>query len=104
MSHIIINSRVNFDLIHSNFKGRIIKSTLNGGCIYNFKESFQNVSKDAILINTVTVESELSQNYFIELFKNSENNYETISYDRPKEQNFMHKEVPSNNSQNNSGS
>ena len=72
MPHIIINSLVNFDLIHSDFKGRIIRSTLNGGCIYNFKESFQNVSKDTILINTITIESEFSQNYFIQLLKKSD--------------------------------
>ncbi|CAN5819343.1 hypothetical protein BH23THE1_BH23THE1_25000 [soil metagenome] len=59
-------------MIHSNFKGRILKSTLIGGCNYNFKVSFQNDSKDAILINTNIIESELSQNYFIQLFKNSE--------------------------------
>jgi hypothetical protein len=72
MPHIIINSRVNFDLIHSNFKGRIIKNSLNGEYIYNFEESFQNVSKDTILIKTITIESEFSQIYFIQLFKKSE--------------------------------
>jgi hypothetical protein len=72
MPHIIINSRVNFDLIHSNFKGRIIKSILDGEYIYNFEESFQNVSKDTILIKTITIESEFSQIYFIQLFKKSE--------------------------------
>ncbi len=72
MPHIIINSDVNFDLIHSDFKGRIIRNTLGGGCIYNFKESFQNVSKDTILINTTTIESEFSQNYFIQLIKKSD--------------------------------
>lgn len=72
MPHIIINSRVNFDLIHSDFKGRIYRSTLDGGCIYNFKESFQNVSKDTILIKTITIESEFTQNHFIKLIKKSE--------------------------------
>ena len=72
MPHIIINSRVNFDLIHSEFKSRIIRSTLDGGCIYNFKESFQNVSKDTILIDTITIEPEFSQNYFIQLLKKSD--------------------------------
>ena len=72
MPHIIINSRVNFDLIHSDLKGRVIRSTLDGGCIFNFKESFQNVSKDTILINTITIEPEFSQNYFVQLIKKSD--------------------------------
>ena len=72
MPHIIINSRVNFDLIHSDFKGRIIRSTIDGGCIYNFKESFQSVSKDTILINTITIEPSFTQNYFIQLIKKSD--------------------------------
>ena len=72
MPHIVINSRVNFDLIHSNFRSRVIRSSLDGGCIYNFKESFQNVSKDTILINTITIESGFSQNYFIQLIKKSD--------------------------------
>ncbi|TVP39798.1 hypothetical protein [Candidatus Nitrosocosmicus arcticus] len=71
MPHIIINSRFNFDLIHSEFKGRVIRSTLDEGCIFNFKESFQNVSKDTILINTITIEPEFSQNYFVQLIKKS---------------------------------
>ena len=72
MPHIIINIQVNFDLIHKGFKGRIIRSSLDGGCIHNFKESFQNVSKDNILINTITIESEFSQNYFIQLIQKSD--------------------------------
>ncbi len=72
MPHIIINSQVNFDLIHSDFKGRIYRSTFDGGCIYNFKESFQNVSKDTILINTIPIESEFIQNHFIKLIKKSD--------------------------------
>jgi hypothetical protein len=72
MPHIIISSRVNFDLIHTNFNGRIIRSNSDGGCIYNFKESFQNTSKDTILINTITIESGFSQNYFIQLIKKSD--------------------------------
>jgi hypothetical protein len=72
MPHIIINGLVNFDLIHSNFKGRIIRSTIDGGCIYNFKESFQSVSKDTILINTITIESRFTPNYFIQLIKKSD--------------------------------
>jgi len=72
MPHIIINSRVNFDLIHSDFKGRIIRSTIDGGCICNFKESFQSVSKDTILINTITIEPSFTQNYFIQLIKKSD--------------------------------
>jgi hypothetical protein len=61
MPHIIINSRINFDLIHSDFKGRIIRSTIDGGCIYNLKEPFQSVSKDTILINTITIEPSFTQ-------------------------------------------
>lgn len=72
MPHIIINSLVNFDFIHSDFKGRIYRSTLDGGCIYNFKESFHYVSNDTILINTITIESEFTQNYFIDLIKTSD--------------------------------
>lgn len=72
MPHIIINSRVNFDLIHSDFKGKVIRSNLDRGCIFNFKESFQNVSKDSILINTITIEPEFSQNYFVQLIKKSD--------------------------------
>ena len=72
MPHININSLVNFDFIHSDFKSRIYRSTLDGRCIYNFKESFRYVSKDTILINTITIESEFTQNYFIELIKKSD--------------------------------
>jgi hypothetical protein len=72
MPHIIINNQVNFDLIHRNFKSQIIRGTIEGGWILNFKESFQNGSKNTILINTISIESEFSQNYFIQLIKKSD--------------------------------
>ena len=72
MPHIIINSRVNFDLIRSDFKGWILRSTLDGGCIYNVKDSFQSVTKDTILINIITIEPSFTQNYFIQLIKKSD--------------------------------
>jgi len=72
MPHIIINSQVNFDFIHHDFKSKIIRSSIEGGWILNFRESFQNGSKDTILINTISIESEFSQNYFIQLIIKSD--------------------------------
>ncbi|MDN5846230.1 MAG: hypothetical protein L0H53_08155, partial [Candidatus Nitrosocosmicus sp.] len=68
MPHVVIEGKFNFELIHSCFENRIIRNENNGSLI-KFEDSYLNLSKDRILINTVIIKDSISQKYYIQLMK-----------------------------------
>lgn len=70
MPHVIIDSNIDFDLIHEHFQGMEHRYSL-GGKMYLVKlnDSSQNNIKNKILIQTISIENNTSTEYFIELMK-----------------------------------
>ncbi|MBA3750861.1 MAG: hypothetical protein H0X03_08250 [Nitrosopumilus sp.] len=66
MPHIVIEGKINFELIYNNFVKTVERSN---NYIIKFDDSFLNHSKDLILIKTMVIENNTHQNYYIQLMK-----------------------------------
>lgn len=60
MPHVVIEGIFSFESIHSCFENRIIRN--NNNSIIKFEDSYLNLSKDRILINTVIIKEYHIQN------------------------------------------
>ena len=67
MPHVVIEGKLNFELIHSCFENRVIRNNNNN--IIKFEDFYLNLSKDRILINTTIIKNSISQKYYIQLMK-----------------------------------
>ena len=70
MPHVVINSNIDFNLIHEHFQVKEFRYSLQEKIhIIRLTESFQNELKNKILIKTISIENNTSTEYFIELMK-----------------------------------
>jgi len=70
MPHVIISSNIDFNLIHEHFQVNEHRHSLQEKMyIIKLTESFQNELKNKILIKTISIESNISTEYFIEIMK-----------------------------------
>lgn len=68
MPHIVLEGKLDFELIHTLFEKAILKFETDNSLI-KFEDSFLSHSKDIILIETIVIENATSQRYYIQLLK-----------------------------------
>lgn len=68
MPHIVLEGKLDFELIHTLFEKAILKFETDNSLI-KFEDSFLSHSKDIILIETIVIENAISQRYYIQLLK-----------------------------------
>lgn len=72
MPHVVINSNIDFNLIHEHFQVKEHRYSLQEKIyIIKLTESFENELKNKILIKTISIENSTSTEYFIEIMKKS---------------------------------
>ena len=70
MPHVVINSNIDFNLIHGHFQVKEHRYSLQEKMyIIKLTESFENELKNKILIKTISRENSTSTEYFIEIMK-----------------------------------
>ena len=70
MPHVIINSNIEFSLIHDRFQRKEYRYSLKDKInILKLTDSYQNSLKNKILIHTVCIENNSTTEYFVELMK-----------------------------------